>query len=124
MSLINEYRATEQAIKELQQRLEDMGNNDALKVEMKFEEELRVLMTEFGKNLGDIIGLLDPDRAKRSPTARPPAKTRRERVVSVYSNPHTGEKIETKGGNHKRLKEWKSEYGAENVEAWRHPAQV
>lgn len=124
MSLINEYRATEQAIKELQQRLNDMGSNDALKVEMEFEEKLRTLMEEFGKSLGDIISLLDPDRAKRSPGARPPVKTRRQRVVSVYSNPHTGEKIQTKGGNNKVLKEWKAEYGADVVESWRKPAQA
>lgn len=31
---------------------------------------------------------------------------------------HTGEVIETKGGNHKGLKEWKSEHGAETVESW------
>jgi hypothetical protein len=44
--------------------------------------------------------------------------TRRERVVKVYKNPHTGETIETKGGNHRQLKEWKSEFGADTVESW------
>jgi len=38
--------------------------------------------------------------------------------VKVYRNPHNGELIETKGGNHKLLKQWKQEYGAQEVESW------
>lgn len=33
-------------------------------------------------------------------------------------NPNTNEVIETKGGNHKWLKEWKADYGSEAVEPW------
>jgi hypothetical protein len=32
-------------------------------------------------------------------------------------NPHNGEIIETKGGNHKLLKERKSQYGANELES-------
>ena len=35
MSLITEYRQTEEAIKELQARLESMNNDDRLKKEME-----------------------------------------------------------------------------------------
>jgi hypothetical protein len=38
--------------------------------------------------------------------------------VTVYKNPHTGEVVETKGGNHKGLKEWKAEHGSATVESW------
>lgn len=38
--------------------------------------------------------------------------------VKQYKNPHNGEIIETKGGNHKLLKEWKAEYGSDVVEGW------
>lgn len=37
---------------------------------------------------------------------------------NYQANPHTGEFIETKGGNHKGLKAWKVQYGAETVESW------
>nr|BAJ06424.1 transcriptional regulator protein [Pseudomonas putida] len=37
MSLITEYRATEEAIKELQDRLEKLSGNEALLKEMEFE---------------------------------------------------------------------------------------
>lgn len=45
-------------------------------------------------------------------------KTRRARTVKVYKNPNNGEIIETKGGNHKALKAWKEQYGADTVESW------
>ncbi|WP_256219368.1 DNA binding protein, partial [Pseudomonas sp. NBRC 111133] len=38
--------------------------------------------------------------------------------VKVYKNPHSGEVVETKGGNQRTLKAWKNEYGAEVVESW------
>jgi hypothetical protein len=35
--------------------------------------------------------------------------------VKVYKNPHSGEIVETKGGNHKTLKQWKAEHGFATV---------
>ena len=78
MSLINEYRATEEAIKELQERLKSLSEDDKLKKELEFEGKLRELMGEYQKSLRDIIALLDPDasataklhvRRKRRPPA-------------------------------------------------------
>nr|WP_290467264.1 histone-like nucleoid-structuring protein, MvaT/MvaU family [Pseudomonas fluorescens] len=117
MSLITEYRATEEAIKELQDRLEKLSGNEALLKEMEFEKKLRALMSEYGKSLRDIIAILDPDYRKQ--ITHQPGKPRAQRVVKVYRNPNTGELVETKGGNHKTLKEWKQEHGAAVVETWR-----
>lgn len=47
MSLINEYRATEEAIKELQARLANLSQDDKLKKELEFEGKLRTLMGEY-----------------------------------------------------------------------------
>ncbi len=107
MSLINEYRATEEAIKELQERLKSLEQDDKLKKELEFEEKLRTLMGTYQKSLRDVISLLDPDAkiGKSTRTAKAPAG-KRARKVKQYKNPHTGEVIETKGGNHKTLKEW------------------
>ncbi|EQM81560.1 histone-like nucleoid-structuring protein MvaT [Stutzerimonas stutzeri] len=120
MSLINEYRATEEAIKELQERLKSLSADDKLKKELEFEGKLRELMGEYQKSLRDIIALLDPDaRNSKAPrTAKAPAATKRARRVKQYKNPHNGEVIETKGGNHKTLKEWKAQWGSEEVEGW------
>jgi len=119
MSLINEFRDTEEAIKQLQARLNDLQKSDKLKKELEFESKLRGLMGEYSKSLPDIIALLDPEsRSSKAPRAAKPAGTRRTRKMKQYSNPNTGEVIETKGGNHKTLKEWKAKWGAEVVEAW------
>ena len=122
MSLINQYRETEGAIKELQERLESLKNNEGLQKEMEFETKLRNLMGEYQKSLRDVTALLDPQSSYK-----PKANTvsnqssggvRRPRKVKTYKNPHSGEVIETKGGNHKTLKEWKAEHGSDLVESW------
>ncbi|MDE1163935.1 MAG: DNA binding protein [Pseudomonas sp.] len=121
MSLINEYRATEEAIKELQARLKNLSQDDKLQTELEFEGKLRTLMGEYSKSLRDIIALLDPEaKLNKAPRggAVKPAGTKRARKVKQYKNPHNGEVIETKGGNHKTLKEWKAKWGGDVVEGW------
>ena len=119
MSLINEYRATEEAIKELQARLKNLSQDDKLKKELEFEGKLRTLMGEYQKSLRDIIALLDPEaKTAKGVRAAKPAVVKRARKVKQYKNPHSGEVIETKGGNHKILKEWKAKWGADVVEGW------
>ncbi|HGA2320022.1 histone-like nucleoid-structuring protein MvaT [Pseudomonas sp. NPDC089428] len=120
MSLINEYRATEEAIKELQARLANLSQDDKLKKELEFEGKLRTLMGEYSKSLRDVIALLDPEsKLSKAPRgAAKPVATKRARKVKQYKNPHNGEVIETKGGNHKTLKEWKAKWGGNEVESW------
>ena len=119
MSLINEYRATEEAIKELQARLKNLSQDDKLQTELEFEGKLRALMGEYQKSLRDIIAMFDPEAksSKATRTAKP-AGSKRARKVKQYKNPNTGEVIETKGGNHKTLKEWKAKWGGDVVEGW------
>ncbi|MDR3413201.1 MAG: hypothetical protein P4L87_19990, partial [Formivibrio sp.] len=74
MSLINEYRATEEAIKELQARLKNLSQDDKLQTELEFEGKLRTLMGEYQKSLRDIIALLDPE-AKMNKAPRGVVKT-------------------------------------------------
>ena len=119
MSLINEYRATEETIKELQERLKNLSQDDKLKKELEFDAKLRSLMAEYQKSLRDIIALLDPEsRASKPARVSKAAPAKRARKVKQYKNPNTGEVIETKGGNHKTLKEWKAKWGAAVVEGW------
>lgn len=124
MSLISEYRATEEAIKELQERLKNLSQDDKLQKELEFEGKLRELMGEYQKSLRDVVALLDPEAAAASKPGRPPkvaapaVSSKRARRVKQYTNPNTGDVIETKGGNHKTLKEWKATWGADTVESW------
>lgn len=116
MSLINEFRETKERIKELESRLADLSQDSKLQKELEFEEKLRALMAEYNKSLRDITVIIDP-QATRSP-ARATTRTRKPRRTKQYNNPHTGEVIETKGGNHKILKEWKAKWGGDTVESW------
>lgn len=120
MSKIAEFRAAEKALAEQLAHLESLKKDSALQQEIQFEEKLTALMGEYGKSLRDIVAILDPESAhgavvRATGTGR--AK-RRLRVVKVYKNPHTGEVVETKGGNQKTLKSWKAEHGSAAVESW------
>jgi len=121
MSRLAEYRKLEQQIAAHLAELESMKGNSALQAEIEFEAKLRTLLGEYGYSLRDVIALLDPQAASRrklAPLAAPEKSTRRARELKVYKNPHSGETVETKGGNHKTLKSWKAEHGADVVESW------
>lgn len=115
MSILNQYRETELALAELQERLKKLGSDDRLKAEIEFENKLRDLMAEYGKSLPSVIAILDPKSAKNAADA---TVKHRVRTLKVYKNPNSGEVVETKGGNHKVLKAWKAEYGSDVVDSW------
>jgi hypothetical protein len=118
MSKLAEYRQLEKHLAERLQALEALKGDEGLKKEIEFETKLRKLLEHYGFSLKHIINLLDPQPTARRQATAPAAITRKPRELKVYKNPNTGEVIETKGGNHKALKEWKAEHGANVVEGW------
>ncbi|WP_137821599.1 histone-like nucleoid-structuring protein, MvaT/MvaU family [Pseudomonas sp. D(2018)] len=119
MSKLAEFKALEAQLAAQLKQLDALKNDGELQREIAFEEKLRALMAEYGVNLRGIIDLLDPQARRGLATAVPVAREqRRPRQVKVYKNPETGEVVETKGGNHKVLKAWKAQYGAETVDGW------
>ncbi|WP_339845022.1 histone-like nucleoid-structuring protein MvaT [uncultured Halopseudomonas sp.] len=118
MSALQEFRSLQQTIRELTERMNSLSNDKKLKQEIEFEEKLRTLMAEYNKSLKDVVVILDPDSKLASGKTSKAGGTKRARKVKQYKNPHTGEVIETKGGNHKVLKEWKEKYGGDTVESW------
>lgn len=118
MSKLAEFRQLEKHLAEQLSALEALKGDAGLKKEIEFETKLRALLAEYGYSLRDVINLLDPHTTRRAPVTEPKVGTRKPRQLKVYKNPHTGEFVETKGGNHKTLKEWKAEYGATTVESW------
>jgi hypothetical protein len=120
MSKLAEFRALEQKLAEQLAQMESMKSDAGLKREMEFEEKLKALMGQYDKGLRDIVDLLDVNAgsgSRNTPKAAP-VRQRKERVLKVYKNPETGELVETKGGNHKVLKAWKAQHGAQTVESW------
>lgn len=120
MSKLAEFRQLERHLAEQLAALEAMKGDKGLEQEIEFETKLRALLGEYNKSLKDITSILQPQpNTKPSRVAATPEKaTRKPRSVKVYKNPHTGEVVETKGGNHKTLKEWKAEHGSDTVESW------
>ena len=115
MSILAEYKALEAQIAEQQKRLEALKNDDKLKREIEFESKLRGLLADYNFSLKNVIALLDPHAGKAAVTSK---GGRKERALKTYKNPNNGEVVETKGGNHKVLKAWKEQYGADVVEGW------
>ncbi|AZZ78147.1 transcriptional regulator [Pseudomonas sp. RU47] len=118
MSKLAEYRQLEKHLAEQLQALETMKGDDALKKEIEFETKLRELLDKYGFSLKHIINLLDPQSSSRRQAPAQTTGTRKPRELKTYKNPHSGEVVETKGGNHKTLKEWKTKHGADEVESW------
>lgn len=118
MSKLAEYRQLEKHLAEQLQALEALKGDDELKKEIEFETKLRKLLDQYGFSLKHIINLLDPQSGKRTQVTAATPGTRKPRQLKIYKNPHTGEVVETKGGNHKTLKEWKTDHGSDEVESW------
>jgi hypothetical protein len=120
MSKLAEYRQLERHLAEQVAALEAMKGDKGLEQEIEFETKLRTLLGEYSKSLKDVIAIVgQPAGQKPGKTASAPVKpARKARSVKVYKNPKTGEVVETKGGNHKTLKQWKAEHGSDTVESW------
>ncbi|MOA24420.1 hypothetical protein D3C78_1450950 [compost metagenome] len=96
-----------------------MKNDSGLKQEIEFEQKLKALLDEYGMNLRQVITILAPSKGVSVSTASASTSVQRKpREVKRYKNPHSGEVVETKGGNHKILKQWKQEHGSDTVEGW------
>lgn len=116
MSKLLEFRKAEQALREQLARLESLKHDQELKQEMEFEDRLKALLQEYGFKLQNIIDILQPQ-----PFPIPELDAlggRRPRKLQIWTNPITGEVLETKSGNNKKLKAWKEEYGEKFVAGW------
>jgi hypothetical protein len=59
----------------------------------------------------NVINFLDQQKSPRAKPVASGASTRKTRKPKVYKNPHSGELVETKSGNHKTSKKWKTKHG-------------
>ena len=119
MAKINDYYQKKQLMEKLAAELEKLEKDQALKSELEFENKVRDLMKQFDKSPKDVLQILaaiDPTIADGKVEA--PAGTRAKRPLKTYKNPHTGEVVKTRGGNHKTLNEWRDKYGKEAVQSW------
>jgi len=125
MSGLKEYTQLEIRARELEEAIELLLEDEHLQNEMAFSSHLRALMEEFDKSTDDVLALFEVPDTIASDTSTATAdeqegssRQRKKRKLKIYKNPHSGEVIETRGGNHTVLKAWKKEYGNEVVETW------
>ncbi|WP_336367006.1 histone-like nucleoid-structuring protein, MvaT/MvaU family [Marinobacter sp. C2H3] len=119
MAKINDYYQKKQLMEKLAGELAQLEKDQSLKKELDFENKVRNLMKEYDKSPKDVLQILaaiDPSvagaKADATATGRP------KRPMKTYKNPHTGEVVKTRGGNHKTLNEWRDKYGKEAVQSW------
>ncbi|MGP9766340.1 histone-like nucleoid-structuring protein, MvaT/MvaU family [Halomonas sp. AOP13-D3-9] len=119
-SVLSAYIEKEQMLKQLQEELKALENNSELKKEIEFKEKLQSLMTEHGKLAQDVCAMLDASYRRTSSKNTKTSSTdgRKKRPLKIYRNPHSGEVVETRGGNHKVIQEWKAKFGNEEVVSW------
>lgn len=119
MAKINDYYQKKQLMEKLSAELHQLEQDQALKHELEFEQKVRDLMKKYDKSPKDVLqvlGAIDPSiNGGKSDTG---ASTRPKRPMKTYKNPHTGETVQTRGGNHKTLNEWRDKHGKEAVQSW------
>lgn len=86
-------------------------NSDSVKKALEFREELNGLLQKYNFSYDDLIEMLQINSSR--------SEKKRTRKIYVYKNPHTGEVVRTRGGNHSTLKEWREKYGADRVDSWK-----
>lgn len=119
MAKINDYYQKKQLMEKLSEELAQLEQDQALKGELEFENKVRDLMKEYEKAPKDVLQILsaiDPTIAGGKATAA--GGGRAKRPMKTYKNPHTGEVVQTRGGNHKTLNEWRKKHGKEAVQSW------
>ena len=119
MNFSTKKAAIEKQMAQLEKKLKSIESSVAFKKENAVKRALTSLMKKHGYSEKDLITLLQSERsAPLQRTKKLAAKKRKPRKLKVYKNPETGGTVETRGGNHKILKAWKTEYNLENIDQW------
>lgn len=117
MAKINDYYHKRQLLDQLAEELKQLENDQSLQSDLEFEQDVKSLMDQYNKTPKDVLQIL----AAIDPAVSTDGKaggSRAKRPLVTYKNPHTGEVVQTRGGNHKTLKEWRNEHGKEAVQSW------
>jgi len=116
MSKLDQYYSAKKALEEITAQLDQLQSDPELKKALEFQEKLQKLMADYGKDENDVLKVLgiNPAAAKAPGRRASGAK----RPLKTYKNPHTGEVVQTRGGNHKVLNAWRQQYGKDAVDSW------
>ena len=123
MGKISTYYKKKQMAEQLQQEIQKMEEDKELRQELDFKEDLNQLMQKYDKSAKDMLEVLatmDPSVRNKVEQGASGSNSdgRKKRPLKTYRNPHTGEVVQTRGGNHKTLNAWRKQYGKEEVARW------
>jgi predicted phage gp36 major capsid-like protein len=116
MSILASYREKEELMRKLKEEMRKMEENTQLKKELTFKQEIESVLDKHERSVRDLAEIFGLNA--EAPSKSSGRGNRRTRKLKIYVNPKTQERIETRGGNQKQLKEWKAQYGSDTVEGW------
>ena len=119
MRSVTKKAQMEAALAKLKKEIENLERSESYKNEQSLIKGVEKLLTKFGKTRAELVAFLSDETTRKSTAKKAkPQKPRKQRKLKIYKNPLTNETIETRGGNHKVLKAWKSRYPTQNIEEW------
>ena len=119
MNLTNKKSAIEQQMAKLERELKSIENSAGYKKENAVKRALRRLMIKHSCSASEVIAFLqNENRELVAKGNKKVAKTRKSRKLKIYTNPITGETVETRGGNHRVLKSWKATHHLTDINDW------
>jgi DNA-binding protein H-NS len=113
MSVLNKYKQLQEQLEQVKAAHDALEQDPQVQRMMEAGSFLRDLMSEYGLTVQGIVDLLEPGHVvvPAGSVEAPARRARRQRPLKVYTNPHTGETVETRGGNHRTLREWRERWG-------------
>ena len=107
------------ALAKLKREIENLEKSESYKNEQSLIRGIEKLLTKFGKTKAELIAFLSDGKTTKTTAKKAElTNTRKRRKLKIYKNAFTNETIETRGGNHKVLKAWKTQYPTQNIEEW------
>ena len=119
MNISSKKASLERQLAKIEKELKSIERSAAFRKELAISRALNNLIQKHGCSKNDLISILQGDSivpAKKATASS--RKTRKPRKLKIFKNPSTGETVETRGGNHKVLKAWKSKYGLASIDEW------
>lgn len=132
MSKFASYVESKDALEELKKKVALLEKDESVQKVIGFQSKLNDLMEKYKVTRADVLRLwgiedagsksvkvtkaVKPVKVKK--TAKAGDKRFQARPVKTFKNPHTGEVVKTKGGNHKVLNAWRETYGKEVIDSW------
>ena len=119
MKISSRKSALEKQLAQIEKELKSIERSAAFKRENAISKALSNLMKKHGCSSDDLISILQSNSTASGKRAVSSSrKARKPRILKIFKNPNTGETVETRGGNHRVLKAWKSDYKLASIDEW------